>query len=190
LLLNVREASPEAKEKPSAREWNPFRLYRNHPDLKEAEAKLKVACAEAAAKIKSIQNQYANCGASDTDSRSAITGYIWDLLLYPPERRAADIALWRQVVIEGKSKPTTQRSLDLESANRLLNNMDDADLLATLKLGKEKLPWVREQIKILDAKYKAELEAITQSPEFKRRVQQHWERWQKQQLGRKQQQQT
>src|SRR5205823_6424676 len=133
----------------------------------------------------------ANCGASDTDSRSAITEYIWDLLLYPLERRAADIALWRQVAIEGKSKPTTQRSLgDLESANRLLNNMDDADLLATLKLGKEKLPWVREHIKILDAKYKAELEAITQSPEFKRRFQQHLKRWQKQQLGRKQQQQT
>ena len=57
MLLNVREASPEAKENPSARGWNPFRLYRNHPDFKEAEAKLKLACAEAAAKIEPIQNQ-------------------------------------------------------------------------------------------------------------------------------------
>ena len=72
------------------------------PNWREADAKLKNACARAATEICALQNQYANCGAGDTDSRSAITHYIWHLLLHPPEEQARDIEVVRLLIVEGK----------------------------------------------------------------------------------------
>jgi hypothetical protein len=138
---------------------NLFKLYGNHPSWRETEAKLKAACAEAATKIAAIQDQHSDCGASDTDSRDAITSHLWDLLLCPPKRRLQMIEAWRQHVVEGKSirkivkvlryeKLVHARS-DIWLACNLLREMADDELLATLKLGQERLSWVREQIEVV-----------------------------------------
>jgi hypothetical protein len=60
---------------------NLFRLFEDQPEWREAEAKIKAACISAAQQISAIQEEYEDCGATDTDSRDAITSYIWNLLM-------------------------------------------------------------------------------------------------------------
>jgi hypothetical protein len=60
---------------------NIFELFDEQPEWKVAEKELKAACLLAATVILGIQNKYVHCGASDTDSRRAITDHINDLLL-------------------------------------------------------------------------------------------------------------
>jgi hypothetical protein len=76
---------------------NLFKLFDHQPNWREAETQLKAACQEAAEKIIAIQKQYADCGAGYSESRSEITGYIWDLLLrIPVDRYLADMkANWK-----------------------------------------------------------------------------------------------
>jgi hypothetical protein len=62
---------------------NVFMLYESSAHWREAEAGLKAACQRAAAEIRPIQDQHSGCGASDTESREAITTYIYELLMGP-----------------------------------------------------------------------------------------------------------
>ena len=150
---------------------NLFRLFDTDPNWREAEAKLKAACEKAAVEIVALQDHYEHCGAGDTDSRDAIIDHIWHLLLYPPDKRARDIELVRQLVIEGKDLKELAKSLNwsvtelAKSLNwkqrylivfrvspgvRLLRKMDDAELVATLKVDPGMLPGLRDQISQLN----------------------------------------
>jgi hypothetical protein len=126
---------------------NIFMLFDNKPEWKEADAKLKVACIKAAIEIEAVQEQYLSCGAGDTHTRSAITDYIWDLLLYAPAERAKDIVAWRQLILEGKSKHKVARArgcdlrcleiFHIQPAHRLLREMDDNELIEALGISQD-----------------------------------------------------
>jgi hypothetical protein len=140
--------------------YNPFLLCNpDHPEFAEATATLRAVCMKAVNEIVEVQEQCANIfGATDSEAREALVEYIGELVTYSPKRRAEDIELWKLVKIHGGTIGRKNKHIltaRLEIVNRRLDQMEDNDLLTSLEVDSEQLPFVREQIAQLKAEEKA-----------------------------------